>query len=40
LKDEVVMLSGVVQERDEALSNASREIEVLRATVRDKDDTL
>jgi chromosome segregation ATPase len=40
LKDEVVTLSGVIQERDEALSNASREIEVLRATVRDKDDAL
>jgi chromosome segregation ATPase len=40
LKDEVTTLSGVIQKRDEALSNASREIEVLRATVRDKDEAL
>jgi septal ring factor EnvC (AmiA/AmiB activator) len=40
LKDEVTTLSGVVRERDEALSNAGREIEVLRATVRGKDETL
>jgi chromosome segregation ATPase len=40
LKDEVAMLSGVVWERDEALSNANRDIEMLRATVRDKDEAL
>jgi prefoldin subunit 5 len=40
LKDEVATLSRVVRERDEALSNASREIEMLRATVRDRDEAL
>jgi chromosome segregation ATPase len=40
LKDEVARLSGVIRERDEALSCASREIKVLRATIRDKDDAL
>jgi hypothetical protein len=40
LKDEVTMLSGVIRERDEALSNASREIKVLRVIVRGKDETL
>jgi hypothetical protein len=40
LKDEVATLSGVVWERDEALLNASREIEMLRATVRDRDEAL
>jgi hypothetical protein len=40
LKDEVTTLSGVIWEKDEALSNADREIEVLRATVCGKDETL
>jgi hypothetical protein len=40
LKDEVTMLSRVVWEKDEALSNTGREIKVLRATVCGKDETL
>jgi hypothetical protein len=34
------MLSGAVQERDEALSGAGWELEVLRAALRDRDDAL
>jgi chromosome segregation ATPase len=40
LKDEVAMLSGAVQERDKALSNARQEIETLRAAIRDRDGSL
>jgi hypothetical protein len=40
LEDEVVTLKGTVRERDVALSGASWEIEVLRATVHDKDEAL
>jgi hypothetical protein len=40
LEDEVVTLKGMVRERDEALSGTGREIEVLRATVHDKDKAL
>jgi hypothetical protein len=40
LEDEVVMLKGMVQERDEALSGTDREIEALRAVVHDKDEAL
>jgi hypothetical protein len=46
LEEDVTLVSrhrdtlGVIWERDEALSSASREIEVLRATVRDRDDAL
>jgi hypothetical protein len=40
LEDEVVMLTGAVRESDEALSGASREIEVLKVAVHDKDEAL
>jgi chromosome segregation ATPase len=40
LEDEVVMLMGTVRERDEALSGAGREIEVLRAMVDDRNEAL
>jgi chromosome segregation ATPase len=40
LKDEVATLSGAIQERDEALSNARQEIETLRAAIRDRDGAL
>jgi hypothetical protein len=40
LENEVVMLKGTVQERDEALSGTGREIKTLRATVHDKDEAL
>jgi chromosome segregation ATPase len=40
LKNKVAMLSGAVRERDEALSNASQEIETLRAAIRDRDGAL
>jgi chromosome segregation ATPase len=40
LKDEVATLSGVVQERDEALLNARQEIETLRAAICDRDGAL
>jgi chromosome segregation ATPase len=40
LKNEVATLSGAIRERDEALSNASRENESLRAAVRDRDGAL
>jgi hypothetical protein len=33
-------LKGIVRERDEALSGTNREMEMLRATVHDKDDAL
>jgi hypothetical protein len=33
-------LKGTVRERDEALSGTGREIETLRAAVRDKDEAL
>jgi hypothetical protein len=39
LEDEVVSLKGTVRERDEALSGANREIEVLKA-VHDRDEAL
>jgi hypothetical protein len=40
LEDEVVMLTGMVRERDEALSGTGREIEVLKAALHDKDEAL
>jgi chromosome segregation ATPase len=40
LESEVVMLSGAVQERDEALSGVDREVEVLRAALHDRDEAL
>jgi chromosome segregation ATPase len=40
LTKEVMTLKGIVRERDEALSGTSREMEMLRATVHDKDDAL
>jgi chromosome segregation ATPase len=40
LEDEVVMLMGMVQERDEALSGAGREVEALRTALHDKDEAL
>jgi chromosome segregation ATPase len=40
LKDEVVTLSGAIQERDEALLKAHQEIETLRAAIRDRDGAL
>jgi chromosome segregation ATPase len=35
-----VVLNGAVQEKDAALQTARQEIEALRATVRDRDDSL
>jgi hypothetical protein len=35
-----VTLSGAVRERDEALSGAGREVEVLRAALHDRDEAL
>jgi hypothetical protein len=40
LENEVATLKGTVRERYEALSGTGREIDVLRATVRDKDEAL
>jgi hypothetical protein len=40
LESEVVMLSGTVRERDEALSGTGREVEVLRVALHDRDETL
>jgi chromosome segregation ATPase len=40
LENEVTMLKGMVLERDEALSGTGQEIKTLRATVRDKDESL
>jgi chromosome segregation ATPase len=40
LKDEVTTLSGIIRERDEALSDIGREIETLRVTVHDRDEAL
>jgi chromosome segregation ATPase len=40
LKNEVVTLKGTVRERDEALLGTGREIETLRVTVHDMDETL
>jgi chromosome segregation ATPase len=40
LEDEVMMLKGTVRERDESLSGACGEIEVLRAMVHDRDEAL
>jgi chromosome segregation ATPase len=40
LTEEVEMLKGTIQERDEALSGTGQEIETLRATVHDKDEAL
>jgi chromosome segregation ATPase len=40
LENEVVTLSRVVQERDEALSGVGRELEVLRAALHDRDEAL
>jgi chromosome segregation ATPase len=40
LKDEIVELNGIVQEKDAALQTARQEIEALRATIRDRDDAL
>jgi hypothetical protein len=40
LEDEVMTLKGMVRERDEALSGTGQEIEVLRATVDDRNEAL
>jgi hypothetical protein len=40
LESEVVMLSGTVRERDEALSGAGQEVEALRAALHDRDEAL
>jgi hypothetical protein len=40
LENEVVTLKGTVRKRDEAVSGTGREIELLRATVHDKDEAL
>jgi chromosome segregation ATPase len=40
LEDEIVTLKGIVRERDEALSGAGQEIEVLRAMVDDRNEAL
>jgi hypothetical protein len=40
LENEVVTLSGTVRERDEALSGAGREVEVLRVALHDRDEAL
>jgi hypothetical protein len=40
LEDEVVTLKRMVRERGEALSGADQDIEVLRATVHDRDKAL
>jgi hypothetical protein len=40
LENEVTMLKGTVQERDKTLLGTGREIETLRAMVRDKDEAL
>jgi hypothetical protein len=40
LESEVVTLSGIVRERDDALSGTGREVEVLRATLHDRDEAL
>jgi prefoldin subunit 5 len=40
LENVVAMLEGTVRERDEALSGIGREIETLKAAVRDKDKAL
>jgi chromosome segregation ATPase len=40
LEGEVMMLTGMVQERDAALSGAGREVEALRVALHDKDEAL
>jgi chromosome segregation ATPase len=40
LENEVRILKGTIQERDEALSGTGREIETLRVTIGDKDEAL
>jgi chromosome segregation ATPase len=40
LEDEVVTLTGMVRERDEALSGAGREVEALRVALHDRDEAL
>jgi hypothetical protein len=40
LESEVVTLSGMVRERDEALSGAGWEVEALRAALHDRDEAL
>jgi chromosome segregation ATPase len=40
LEDMVVTLKGMVREREEALSSIGHEVEVLRATVHDRDEAL
>jgi hypothetical protein len=40
LENEVTTLKGMVRERDEALSGTGREIEMLRATIHDKEEAL
>jgi hypothetical protein len=40
LEDEVVMLTGTVRERDDALSGAGWEVEALRAALPDRDKAL
>jgi chromosome segregation ATPase len=40
LESEVMTLTKIVRSRDEALSGTNREIEVLRATIHDRDEVL
>jgi hypothetical protein len=40
LEDEVVTLTRMVRERDEALSGAGREVEALKAALHDRDEAL
>jgi hypothetical protein len=40
LEDKVVMLKGMVREKDEALLDTGQEVEALRAAVHDKDEAL
>jgi hypothetical protein len=40
LESEVATLSGMVRERDEALSGTGQEVEVLRAVLHDRDEAL
>jgi hypothetical protein len=40
MEGKVVMLTGTVRERDEALSSAGREVEALRVVLHDKDEAL
>jgi septal ring factor EnvC (AmiA/AmiB activator) len=40
LQNEVVALKETIRARDEALSGTGREVEVLRATIHDRDKVL